>query len=308
MPVYLPEPQETLADRLASGGQLREGLAGLVLVQVFEGLKFIHDNGMIHGGLYPGSIRFEHPSKPWNIQLSDVGLAPYVELDNQAERQLYATHKFIAKNPLPVWDTWSAGVVALRLLSPDGLPKRYRSYCQPKWTLKVANHAVEFDDEQTTVRKKASRFVTSVLKVDFNERLSAEECLQDSWLRDIKDDEEMDENTETEDTTDAEEVSDEDTETEEPRSSQSKGKRPLYPRRASSGNQHRQPSRTPISKGKQQQPKHSRRTSSGTSGYQLRALTPQSIPSSPGTLIGSRRTTGEHDDDMGGFKGSRPSK
>ena len=101
MPVYLPEPQESLADRLASTGPLQESLARSVLVQVFEGLRFLHENNMVHGSLYPGSIRFEHPSKPWNIQLSDIGLYPYVELDDDEERQLYATQSFCTSNPVP---------------------------------------------------------------------------------------------------------------------------------------------------------------------------------------------------------------
>ena len=288
MPVYLPEPQETLADRLASRGPLQEGLAGLVLVQVFEGLEFLHENGMVHGGLYPGSIRFEHSSKPWNVQLSDIGLHPYVELDNQEERQLYASQRLNTSNPLPVWDIWSAGVIGLLLLSPDGLPTRKRSNTQRMWTIILADRAVNFRNAHPN---KASRFITSVLKVEYNERLSAKECLQDPWLREIKDKEGSDESTETEETTEVEEVSGEDTETEEPRSSQSKGKQPVYARRASSGNQHRQLARTPISKGKQQQPQRSRRTS-----------------------IGSRHTTlersiePEHDNGIRGFKGSRPSK
>ena len=283
MPVYIPEPQETLADRLASRGPLQEGLAGLVLVQVFEGLKFLHENGMIHGGLYPGSIRFEHPLKPWNVQLADIGLYPYVELDNQEERQLYATQKLTTRNPLPVWDIWSAGVVGLLLLSPDGLPTRKRSHTQPKWTTTVANRAVEIHDEQP--QNKASRFITGVLKVECNERLSAEECLQDPWLREIKDDEGIHESTEAEETTETEDFSGEDTETEEPQSSQSKGKQ-------------------------QQQLQLSRRTSIGTSGHQLRqrSMTPQSSPSSPSTFMGSRHTTlersiePEHDKNMRGFK------
>ena len=338
MPVYFPEPQETLADRLASRGPLQESLAGLVLVQVFEGLKFLHENGMIHGSLYPGSIRFEHPSKPWNVQLSDIGLYPYVELDNSQERQLYATQRPAASNPSPKWDTWSAGVVGLVLLSPDGLPTRNRRHTQLTWTKTVANRAVDFRTAHPTVKNKAARFITSVLKVEFDERLSAQEYLQDPWLKEIKDEEGIDESTETSETNEAEEVSGEDTETEGPRSSLSKGKQPQYARRASFSSQHRQPSRTPISKGKQQQqqPQRSRRTSIGTSSHHLRqqsmtpqnmpsspttligsrhttverSMTPQNIPPSPSTLIGSRHTTversmaREHDDDRRGFKGS----
>ena len=317
MPVYLAEPQETLTDRLASRGPLQEGVAGLVLAQVFEGLKFLHENDMVHGSLYPGSIRFQHhPSKPWNVQLSDIALYPYVELDNQEERQLYATQKPGSGAPLPVWDIWSAGVVALMLLDPDGLPTRKRSQTQRMWVITVANRAVDFRNHHPTANSKAAWFTTRVLQVEYDERLSAEECLQDPWLREVKDREGSDESTETDETTEAIEVRSEETETEEPPSSQSKGKQPLYERRASSGTKLRQPSRTPISKGKQQQPQQSRRTSVGISGHQLRqrSMTPQSIPRSPSTLIGSRHTTlersiePEHDNSIRGFKGSRPGK
>ena len=306
LPVYLPEPQETLADRLASGEPRSESFSGMVLAQVFEGLRFLHKNDFVHGSLYPGRIRFEGPS--WRIQLSDIGLYPYVELDNQEERLLYATQRQGTSPPLPVWDTWSAGVVGLMLLSPNGLPTRKRSQFQRMWTTTVANRAVEFRSAHpTTVSNRAAQFLTSVLKVEYHERLSAEECLDDPWLKTkrlptgfyadesvtaIKDEEESDESTETEEPNEAEEVSGEDTETEDPRSSRSKGKQPVYPRRASFGNQHRQPSRTPISKGKQQQqPQRARRTSIGSRHNAV-----------------ERSTKREDDNDMRGFKGSRPSK
>ena len=288
----------------------------MVLAQVIECLRFLHKNGFVHGSLYPGSIRFKGPTKSWSVQLSDIGLYPYVELDNQEERQIYATQRLGTGLPLPVWDTWSAGVVGLMLLSPNGLPTRKPRQSQRTWTTTLADRAVDFRNAHpTTVSNKAAQFIASVLKVEYHERLSAEECLEDPWLKpkrlptgfyanesasgnqslpheEIKDEEESDESTETEERYQAEEVSGEDTETEEPRSSQSKGKQPVYARRASFGNQHRQPSRTPISKGKQQQqPQRARRTS---------------IESRHNAVERSMKR--EHDDDMRGFKGSRPSK
>lgn len=216
MPVYLPEPHETLADRLASRGLLRQSIGGLVLLQVFEGLEFLHAHDIIHGGVYPGSIRFNRPSAPykWKIQLSDVCLSPYVELDDEEERQLYATQRVGSSNPLPVWDTWSAGVVGLLLLSPDGLPTRKRAWTQLKWTTTVMNRAVDFHDKPPAGREEASRFISSVLKVEYDERLPAKICVQDPWLsntRDVADDE----STDTEETTEAEGASDEERETEE---------------------------------------------------------------------------------------------
>ena len=340
MPVYLPEPQETLADRLG-----REPLivaeAGLVLAQIFEGLRFLHEHGIVHGSLYPGSIRIKQ-SSPWLIQLSDVCLHPYVELENREERRLYAslTNTGITK-PVPQWDIWSAGVVGLVLLSPDGLPTRPKSRTSRRWSITLANRAIHFRNAEKPGpkgKKEAARFLTNVLKVELNERLAAEECLQDPWLALFRpppanndheeppippipntppSDEDLEYGRIKEEEEEEEEGGGEDTETEEPHSSRSKGKQPVHPRRPSrtlSGNQSRQPSRTPISKGKQ--PLHSRRSSAESSSYHVRqrSVTHQSLPTSPRSPIGSRHAAVgrsiriEDDDDIKGFRGSGSSK
>lgn len=145
MPVYLPEPPETLADR-----HIKERITEIetvqILAQIFEGLKFLHTNGMVHGGLYPGSIRIKH-SAPWSIKLSDIGLHSCVELENPRERGYYASQPIPGiSEPTPKHDTWSAGVVGLYLILPGGLPpspKRF-PYDQSAWTAFMAARAKSF--------------------------------------------------------------------------------------------------------------------------------------------------------------------
>ncbi|KAL9132554.1 MAG: hypothetical protein Q9175_006272 [Cornicularia normoerica] len=189
MPVYLPEPPETLADRHIRA-PLSEIDVGEVLAQVFEGLKFLHANAIIHGSVYPGNIRIKH-SDPWSIQLSDIGLHPYVDLENPKERRLYASNgKSGAWYPLPVHDTWSAGVVGLNLLFPGGLPPRpatrQRRYASSSWTRILAERAAAFYANERPGpggKKDAAHFLTRVLRLEYSERLTAEECLQHPWIQ-----------------------------------------------------------------------------------------------------------------------------
>lgn len=67
-PVYIPEPPETFTER-NTREPLTEIHAGKVVAWFFDGVKFLHANGTIHGGLYPRSIKIKH-SGPWSIQLT----------------------------------------------------------------------------------------------------------------------------------------------------------------------------------------------------------------------------------------------
>ena len=226
MPVYLPEPLETLEDRDLIE-PLTETDAGEVLAQIFEGLKFLHANGIVHGGLYPGSIKIKH-AHPWLIQLSDIGLNPYVDLEYPEERELYASIKAPYKTEsVPLMDIWSAGVVGLELLHPEGLPiwPRHLTFRRDRWTTKIIQRATDFHANEKPGpegMKEAALFLTRVLRRAIKERLTAEECLQDPWIQAIG----------LRPSYDPDVKSDEDTETEDPHTRISKGKQPQKWRQA----------------------------------------------------------------------------
>ena len=183
MPVYLPEPPETLADRHAKF-PVTEIDAPQILAQVFEGLTCLHTNGIIHGSLYPGCIRIKC-SDPWLISLSDIGLYSYVDLEDPQERGYYASQPTPGISEPTKHDTWSAGVVGLNLILPGGLPPRPKQspYDQSAWAAFMAARAKSFHASRPIGKQEASLFLTRVLKHDYRERLTAEECLQDPWIR-----------------------------------------------------------------------------------------------------------------------------
>ena len=184
MPVYLPEPPETLAERHARY-PLTEIDAAQVLAQVLEGLKLLHANDIIHGSLYPGSIRIKR-TDTWSISLSDIGLHSYVDLENSQERGFYASQPTPSIfEPMPKHDTWSVGIVGLYLILPGGLPPRPKHfpYDQSAWMAFMAARARSYHASRPRGKQDASLFLTRVLKYDYRERLTAEECLQDRWIQ-----------------------------------------------------------------------------------------------------------------------------
>ena len=186
MPVYLPELPETLADRQNSA-PLTVIDAVEVLAQIFEGLKFLHAHNIVHGCVYPAAVKIKR-SCPWSIKLSDIGLHPYVELENQEERAMYLSQPHHGDHtPVPVSDTWSTGVVGLALISPGGLPARLLGQIsnQSSWARALAKRARAFYETKRlspSGEKEATLFLTRVLKYLHSERLTAEECLQDPWI------------------------------------------------------------------------------------------------------------------------------
>ena len=190
MPVYLPEPLETLADIQMNEQPLTENDAREVLTQVFESLSFLHKHGITHGGLCPQSIKIEH-SDPWSIKLSDIGLHPMVELEDPGRRYMYLSQQNAGyAKPRPSWDIWPAGVIGMDILFPEelgrGTSASKKSATHTTWMRKLESRATAIYYSERPAprgRKDAALFLTRVLKITFVERPTAAQCLQDPWLR-----------------------------------------------------------------------------------------------------------------------------
>ena len=199
MPAYLAEPPVTLTERL-NKGSLGERDAGEILGQVFEGLRFLHANGIVHGGLCPQSIRIASFT-PWSIKLSDIGLHPQVRLPDAEERELYLNEVSDPCHiPVPTGDIWSAGVVGLRVAWPDGFPKPSIHWpneknkakwsplqwfrFQSEWKQMVTNQTAALyyeTDHSERGKKDVASFLTHVFT--FTETITAESCLKEAWIR-----------------------------------------------------------------------------------------------------------------------------
>ena len=151
-----------------------------VIGQIFAALQYLHGQGWTHDNLDPRSIQVMSRKHLW-VKLTDIALSSIVDLGKPKEyHALYASQvpKDQGTGRYPA-DIWSAGVVALQLLLPSGLPQRNNSCTQAQWVSRMESLAKTMDRMLGT---EAMALVNKVLKYDFNERPTATEVLEDPWL------------------------------------------------------------------------------------------------------------------------------
>ena len=150
---------------------------GFVMGQTFAALEYVHDHGWTHGNLDPRSIHVMSRKHLW-IKLTDTALSDYVDLGKpDGYHSIYASQNVPKVDQSPA-DVWSAGVVALELLRPDGLPHR-NTYKPFRWAQGLESLA---KDMHAKSANEATAFITNVLTYDFSERPKAKEVLEDPWI------------------------------------------------------------------------------------------------------------------------------
>ena len=156
---------------------LRIEESAFVLGQIFAALEYLHGQGWTHGNLDPRSVQVMSRKHLW-IKLTDVGLAGHFDLGkSEGYRDLYASQATKGADQQGA-DIWSAGVVALQLLLPSGLPKRgYGAHYQ--WVHRLERTARRISPTMTI---EATTFVKKILVYDFEKRPTATEVLKDPWI------------------------------------------------------------------------------------------------------------------------------
>ena len=151
--------------------------AGFVMGQTFAALEYLHGHRWAHGNLDPRSIHVMSRKHLW-IKLTDTGISDYVDLGKpNGYHAIYASQSFTQADK-SLEDIWSAGVVALQLLLPKGLPYRIDHY-QSKWVQSLERLAVKRDEKSSN---NETGFLRSVLKHKAEDRPTATKVLEDPWI------------------------------------------------------------------------------------------------------------------------------
>lgn len=151
---------------------------GFVMGQIFGALNYLHDRGWVHGDLDPRSIHVMSREPLW-VKLTDTALSKHFDLGKPDRyHATYASQKLMQIDKCP-GDVWSAGVVALELLS--GLPNRSGAAItkQTTWVADLERFAKGCDQKSGT---QATAAVRRVLKHDPEARPTAADILGDPWL------------------------------------------------------------------------------------------------------------------------------
>ncbi|KAH9489656.1 Serine/threonine-protein kinase 17A [Bulinus truncatus] len=197
--VFETQTELILVTEYCSGGELfdecvikesfkEDDVRGL-LVQILEGLAYLHDKNIVHLDLKPQNILLTRPFPEGAIKICDLGFAC---LTNTGEdiRDIIGTPDYVAPEvldyePLNIQtDMWSLGVltyVMLTACSPFAGNTQQETFCN------ITQVKLDFpDDLFGHINPLAKDFIEKLLVKKPRDRMTARQCLDHPWLRDLK--------------------------------------------------------------------------------------------------------------------------
>ncbi|KAE8394777.1 serine/threonine protein kinase chk2 [Aspergillus alliaceus] len=179
-------PEGELFNLIVSMQKFSETETRHIFVQLFEGLKYLHDRGIVHRDIKPENILVA--DKKLTVKLGDFGLAKIIGEDS------FTTTFYVAPEILQdsrrrrytkAVDIWSLGVVLYICLC--GFPPFSDELYTPEnpYTLAQQIKMGRFDYPSPywdSVGDPALDLIDKMLTVDVTKRITVDECLEHPWL------------------------------------------------------------------------------------------------------------------------------
>lgn len=168
----------------AEDNHFSEERASCILKDVLQGLSYLHSKGIVHRDVKPENILTTGSTWPFTSKLSDFGLSNF--LGSGALQSKVGTPYFCAREVVigesygTKADLWSLGVVAYEMLSGkkpfEGTHTRsvLHAIMEGKFSFppKIWQH----------ISSEARDFISCLICIDVDARLSAEEAMQHPWI------------------------------------------------------------------------------------------------------------------------------
>ncbi|XP_017325060.1 myosin light chain kinase, smooth muscle isoform X1 [Ictalurus punctatus] len=155
------------------------------MLQIVDGVSFIHKKGIVHLDLKPENIMCVNKTGS-KIKLIDFGLARRLE-NAGSLKVLFGTPEFVAPEVINyeaisyTTDMWSIGVICYILVS--GLSP-FMGDNENETLSNVTSATWDFEDEAfDEISDEAKDFISNLLKKDMKARLTCEQCFQHPWLK-----------------------------------------------------------------------------------------------------------------------------
>ncbi|MEQ2291664.1 hypothetical protein AMECASPLE_015270, partial [Ameca splendens] len=155
------------------------------MLQIIDGVNFIHKQGIVHLDLKPENIMCVNKTGS-KIKLIDFGLARRLE-NAGTLKVLFGTPEFVAPEVINYeaisypTDMWSIGVICYILLS--GLSP-FMGDNDNETLANVTSATWDFEDEAfDEISENAKDFITNLLKKDMKARLTCPQCFEHPWLK-----------------------------------------------------------------------------------------------------------------------------
>lgn len=155
------------------------------MLQIVDGVNFIHKKGIVHLDLKPENIMCINKTGS-KIKLIDFGLARRLE-NAGSLKVLFGTPEFVAPEVINyeaisyATDMWSIGVICYILVS--GLSP-FMGDNDNETLSNVTSATWDFEDEAfDEISEEAKDFISNLLKKDMKARLTCDQCFQHPWLK-----------------------------------------------------------------------------------------------------------------------------
>uniref|UniRef100_A0A3B4TFI3 Myosin light chain kinase, smooth muscle n=2 Tax=Seriola dumerili TaxID=41447 RepID=A0A3B4TFI3_SERDU len=155
------------------------------MLQIIDGVSFIHKQGIVHLDLKPENIMCVNKTGS-KIKLIDFGLARRLE-NAGTLKVLFGTPEFVAPEVINYeaisypTDMWSIGVICYILLS--GLSP-FMGDNDNETLSNVTSATWDFEDEAfDEISDNGKDFITNLLKKDMKTRLTCAQCFEHTWLK-----------------------------------------------------------------------------------------------------------------------------
>jgi serine/threonine protein kinase len=183
---------------LTKNGQFSESDCKHIVKQILEALNYVHEKGIIHCDVQPVNIHL--PVKDSNsIKLIDFCTRTKKHRQEWMKKVRcslnYIAPECLDENFTQKMDIWSVGVIAFEILH-GYLPfsKRIENLSNPQIE-KLENTKAgigNWINSDFNLSHESHGFLTSILKMNPDERPSAKECLSYDWIKNFKREEILD--------------------------------------------------------------------------------------------------------------------
>jgi len=173
-----------LFERIVQKGHLSEAQTARIIGQVLEAIHFVHSNGFAHRDLKPEHILFATQDGE-DVKLTGFDLAKNFEENTMGTS--VGTPDYVAPEVLGSGeydseiDIWSIGVITYVMLC-GYLP--FQGSNQQQLFHHIIQGQYSFPgSEWNKISEDAKNFIQKMLVVNPDERYTAQQCLEDKWIK-----------------------------------------------------------------------------------------------------------------------------
>ncbi|CDF34432.1 Serine/threonine-protein kinase [Chondrus crispus] len=161
-----------------------EESASVIIKDILLGLAYLHEKGIVHRDVKPENILTTAKTWPFTSKLADFGLSNFLEsgvLESKVGTPYFCAREVVTSETYGTKaDLWSLGVVAYEMLS--GRKPFEGSHTQSVLhTIQRGKYSFPKTQWQY-ISDEAIDFISKLICIDVNRRLSAVEALQHPWI------------------------------------------------------------------------------------------------------------------------------